>query len=219
MDNEEIMKNAREDEHYYNTLDQAVVALENYKKKGENVFINFNNHKLYSLIDDIDSCYEQVTGYDYETYQTNRREFLTRQREESIREELEALDKIPGWEKRGHAIIYPQQQKDWDECVRVRAGDLYHGTDLENALRVMESLSKYGDMEKAYKIYDAPWHSGASSAMVKGIVLSFSENGTKFYRYACKKEGIEITPEDEQRLKEIDDKFAKYRAEDSNEKE
>ena len=87
------------------------------------------------------------------------------------------------------------------------------GKDLENALEIMESLAKDGDMEKAYKIYKDANHSGLSESSVRNIVVSFSEHGTRFYRYDAMKSGMTLTEEDEEALNKIDEKFQSYQTE------
>ena len=47
---------------YGNTIDGAVKLLEEYKSKGESVYINFNGQRLYSCDVTLDSAYMQVTG-------------------------------------------------------------------------------------------------------------------------------------------------------------
>ena len=216
MNEEEIKKTAVEAEGAYNTLDEAVSALEAYKRMGDNVYINFSDKKLYSLLDDRDSCYTKVTGEDYETYTGHLEEEERNFRIERLQDELEALKKIPDWQRRGYALIYPQQKKEWDKCVKARASDLYFGSDLENALEIMESLAKDGDMEKAYQIYQDANHSGMSASVVISIVASFSDKGTQFYRYAYAKEGVKLDIEDEKYLRKIDAKFISYQAENED---
>ena len=213
MNEEEIKRTASEDDRFYFTLDQAVDALEDYKKKGMNVYILFRDQKLYSMLDDRDSCYIKVVGEKYETYTRHLEEERRKIKIESLKEEIEALEKIPDWIARGNAIIYPQQEKDWNKYVRARASDLYHGKDLENALQIMESLAKDGDMEKAYKIFEDAGHSGLSESVVLNGVAKFSNKGTLFYKHALAKQGRILDDKDEKYLKELDDKFAQYEKE------
>lgn len=64
----DIMKTATELKGEWNDLDEVIVALENAAKQKNNIFIDFHGEKLYSLIDNKNSCYEKVTGLDYESY-------------------------------------------------------------------------------------------------------------------------------------------------------
>ncbi len=213
MNEEEIKNKAVLDDEFYNTLDEAVFALQYYKRRGMNVYIPFRDQKLYSLLDDRDSCYIKVTGENYETYTKHFEEEQRKRKIERLQEEIEALEKVPEYIARGEAIIYPQQKKDWEKCVYAKVSDLYVGKDLENALEIMESLAKDGDMEKAYKIYKDANHSGLSESSVRNIVVSFSEHGTRFYRYDAMKSGMTLTEEDEKALNKIDEKFQSYQTE------
>ena len=107
--------------------------------------------------------------------------FLQNRKFERNREAEEAKAKIPGWIERGKKLPYPERYEEWERCVNVRANDLYHGWDLENALEIMEKLQNEGTMEEAKQIFDDANHSGASAGMVRSIVLNFSKNGIEFY--------------------------------------
>ena len=210
MNKKEIMKNAREDERFYLDLDEVVAALETYKKNDINVFIQYNDKNLYSLLDDRDSCYMKVTGKTYEQYNEDREAFLKHMEEQRIKQQINALERIPEWTLRGYSIIYPQQRKQWDKCIKKRIEGPYVGDDLENALEIMEMLAKEGDLEKAYKIFDDANNSGGSAASVLDAVITFSEQGTQFYGYLNKKMGYDIRPEQEERLNNIDEKFKSF---------
>ncbi len=101
--------------------------------------------------------------------------------EREAREEKEAQEKIPSWIERGKKIIYPEREAEWKECVEARASDLYHGEDLEMALQLMEQLEAGSTMEDVMVAFDSQDHSGASAAMVRGILLHFSKKGPEFY--------------------------------------
>lgn len=63
----------------------------------------------------------------------------------------------------------------------VRAEDLYHGADLEDALVLMEQLDKGESFEKVKETLDSQDHSGASYGMVTRIIFEFSKRGPEFY--------------------------------------
>ena len=44
------------------SIESAIKDLAPYKEKGEFVCGNFNGHKLYSDVDDLDSAYKKITG-------------------------------------------------------------------------------------------------------------------------------------------------------------
>ena len=56
-------------------LDSAIEYLEDCKKRGENVYINFNGHYLYSADITVDGAYLEVVG-------------MTKEEDESIREQM-----------------------------------------------------------------------------------------------------------------------------------
>ena len=102
--------------------------------------------------------------------------------EKSFKETQEAFAKVPAWIEKGDKLIFPQRHEKWQECVAARASDLYKGSDLENALAVMESLANGGTVEEAKNILDGAGHSGMSYSMTMRIISSFSKRGPEFYR-------------------------------------
>ena len=69
MTNEEIMKTATECNEWFNNLDDVIRIFEKCKNENKNVYVKFSGQKLYSLIDNRDSCYKKVTGKTYEEFQ------------------------------------------------------------------------------------------------------------------------------------------------------
>ncbi len=213
MDEEEIKRTARKDFYTYFNIDDVVVALSDYRANGENVAITFNGETFYSLLDDEDSCYMRFTGETKEEIKKYQEEVEGIWSEYEIKRELESLKKIPGWIERGDAIMYPQQKNEWEKVVREGSRDTYHGSYFDNALDIMESLAKEGDLKKAYELYENPGHTGAAGSKVVNLIMNFSEMGTLFYRYACLKQGVELGKEDKAMLRKIDEKFDAYQAE------
>ena len=130
--------------------------------------------------------------------------------EKRAAEEKKAEEKIPEWIERGKKFIYPQQEEMWKYCVDVRAHDLYHGNDLENALDIMECLDNGGTIEEANKILDDENHSGTSYGITLSIVLSFSKRGPEFYRAV---RGENISERQMKELEKIEKENADYERE------
>ena len=96
-------------------------------------------------------------------------------------ETKQAMKKIPEWVERGKNLIYPEKYDQWVECVCYRASDLYHGSDLVNAIEVMEALDKGLSLKEVEKVID-DGHSGASFGMLVKIVTNFSKRGPEFLK-------------------------------------
>ena len=56
------MKEAIEVDVYVGNLDVAVEYLRTSKENNENIKLNFNGHTLYSMFDNVDTCYVKVVG-------------------------------------------------------------------------------------------------------------------------------------------------------------
>lgn len=182
--NEQIMEEAIEIDFYGSTLDNAAAELAEQKKKGNNVYIDFNGKKIYSMLDDVDSCYQKVCGCTKAEFEERQRKWHEEYEAREKIEKAEAEAKIPEWIEKGKKYIYPQRILNWKECVPIRAGDLYHGRDLDNALDIMELLENGGSIEEARQMIESQGHSGASYGIVRSMILTFSKRGPEFVRVA-----------------------------------
>ena len=203
MDKEKIMNNAKEDKEFLTAgvhLDRVIDYLIISKLNGKNIYVEFNGHKLYSFLDDEDSCFLKVCGATKKELEKQRKEYLEKLEKEREENKKEAQEMVPQWIERGSKIIYPQRQDMWEECVKMRARDLYYGKDLENALDIMEHLEKGSSIEEANKILENANHSGRSYGIVLSIIVSFSKRGPEFYR-AVKKD---LTKEQIEELEKIE---------------
>lgn len=185
----------------YGDLDVATQRLEGAKARGQNVYVEFNGQKLYSLFDTVDTCYLKVCGSTKAEYEKAREAWLNDYKIRSEREKAEAQLKVPLWYERGKSMIFPEKWDNWKACVESRAEDLYHGWDLVNALEIMEALEQGKTIKEASAIFDEANHSGASASMVLKIVVNFSKRGVEFFRANC---DWEITPETEAFLQKIE---------------
>lgn len=203
----QIMAEAEKYEKWVYDLDGAVKVLEEAKSIGWNIYIDFNGHKLYSLLDDEDSCYHKVLGISKAESEERHRKWLEEYEAREKKEKAEAEAKIPAWIQRGEKIIYPQRKAEWKRCVEIRASDLYHGYELENALQAMETLEAGGSLEDARKIIDDGGHSGCSYGIAMSIILTFSKHGPKFFRFM---EGDYMNEEREASIAKIEAENAEF---------
>ena len=113
--------------------------------------------------------------------------------------EADAKAKIPTWVTKGSAYIYPERMEKWAQCVEARAGDLYHGMDLDSALELMEKLESGASIEEAKEIFDGQGHSGASAGMVRSMLFHFAKRGPEFYESTA---WGELSDEDKQAIED-----------------
>lgn len=139
--------------------------------------------------------------------------------QDSLKQSLEAIDRIPEVIKRGEKLIYPQKQNEWETCVAYRMSDLYKGYELNDALNIMEALENGAEM-KDVKPLISTGHSGNSYSMLCAIVREFSKRGVEFtkeysdgYKYTMKNGTDEQKAEWENLLKTIEENNAKYEQE------
>ncbi len=219
MDNEQIIKTAVEYKSYFGTLDRAIEVLEKAKEENENIYLDFNGQKLYSLIDDTDSCYLKVTGKTKDEYMKALEEWRKQQEEEQIKEELEALDKMPDRIKRGNELIYPQRREDWEKYVRSSTKSFYHGLELDSVLNVMESLSKDKNLEQALSVLNSEDKKGVPNFITLNIIAKYSKQGVDFCKYACEKKNIGISKEDLDYLAKLKEENKQFESELENPEE
>jgi len=87
------------------TIESAMLYLERFKQHGELAYGEFNGHKLYSDIDDLDSAYKKITGRTKAEFDSERK-----------REHLEYEE-----EQRKHKEAIPELTKEWIEQARLSA--------------------------------------------------------------------------------------------------
>lgn len=137
---------------------------------------------------------------------------------EDLDNTVNATKRVNEFIERGNKLIYPQLQERWERCVQARVSDLYHGSELENALEIMEALEAGKSIEDAMKLVD-DGHSGNSYGVMVSIVTDFSKRGVEFgkqsddYKYAVKNGDKEAIAEWDKYFKEKEDRNAKFNEE------
>lgn len=179
-----LKKNYKKIEFYAGCdIAMAVHKLLEYKDKGEYACGEFNGHMLYSDNVRVDSAYLEITGKTKADFDKEREEW----RQDYERREQEHKAKIPElsteWIDRGHNILDEKYWVEWDKCVPIRLGDLYHGMELGNCLDIVEALNNNCNLDEAKKIIDGQDHSGMSYGLVRVMVKSFCDRGEEFYTY------------------------------------
>ena len=119
----------------------------------------------------------------------------------------DVLTKIPSWIERGEKLTYRQLKTKWAERVVKKAFDLYNGSDIEDALRIMEALDNGTSIEEANQPLVGT--SVYSAASVNDMVLHFSKRGVEFFK-ACDETYKRCVEQDEKEdLKSWQDYFDK----------
>ena len=181
-------ENAKEINERMGTIDNAVKRLLEYRKMGESVFVNFNGCKLYSCDVTMDSAYMEITGQTKAEYDKQIEEMRKKYAEREARKKAEAQAKIPSWIERGKALVYPERIEEWKECVQDGVRDSYRGTDLDQALVLMEKLESGASMEEVKEMFDKQRNFGPFEEKVRSRILHFSKRGPEFYEATADRE-------------------------------
>lgn len=166
-----------------NTLEDVVKDLMSYKEKGELVYVEFNGTKLYSDVDNMDSCYKKVTGKTKAEYDEAERIRQEEYEEEKRKHEEAIPEKTKEWIEKGNAIIDKEYQELWAQCVPIRLGDLYRGMELGCCLDIVKPLNEGCTLDEAKEIIEGQGHSGMSHDLVCSMVKSFCKRGAGFVEY------------------------------------
>jgi hypothetical protein len=179
-------KNYKKIEFGFGGIDEAICMLQEYQERGELVFGSFNGKKLYSDIDDLDSAYLKITGY-------NKADFIIEQkkrydeRQEEKRKHQEAIPQLTiEWIEKGNVILDEKYCELWAKCVPVRLDDLYEGFELGACLEIVKPLNDGCTFDEANAIIEKQGHSGMSFSLVCSMVASFCDRGAEFVTYARK---------------------------------
>ena len=157
-------------------IDEAVEVLTYAREQGRNLWFDFNGHKLYSADVTLDSAYIEVLGMDKATYEKKQKEWREEYERKEKEEEEAAQAKIPYWKEEGKKYIPQPLWEEWEKCVEIRAGDLYHGKELDSLLDILKAIDegKAKTTDDVEKILDDQNHSGSSYGIMKSMLKTFS---------------------------------------------
>jgi hypothetical protein len=161
----------------------AIKQLNPYKESGELAYIEFNGHKIYSDVDDIDSAYVKITGRTKAQFDHERKI----EHEEYLAHKKAHQDDIPRlteeWIEKGKKVLDEEYHEKWYKCVPVRLTDLYEGMELGCTLDIVSQLNTGCTLEVAKNIIDDQGHSGMSYNLVRAMVSTFCKRGGEFAEF------------------------------------
>lgn len=162
-------------------IETAVKELLKYKEKGELACGSFNDHMLYSDNVTVDSAYIEIIGKTKAECDKEQEEWREdyKRREEEHKKKIHEL--TVEWIERGHKILDEKYWSEWDKCVPIRLGDLYHGMELGNCLDIVKALNNNCNIDEAKNIIGNQDHSGMSYSLVRLMVKSFCDRGQEFF--------------------------------------
>ena len=162
-------------------LDDVVRFLEEAREVGLNIYYNFNGHNLYSVDVTMDSAYLEVIGQTKAEFDADMENYRKELMDKDERGKAEAKAKIPYWIAEGEKYIPEGLWDKWKECVEIRAGDIYHGMELDYFLDILKAIKsgKAQSKNDVEKILDDQNHSGTSYGIMKSMLKYFSEDYQK----------------------------------------
>ena len=166
-------------------LSEAIEILREHKEKNILVFGEFNGHKLYSDmedIDDMDAIYKRVVGKTKKELDEEQKKYLENLKKEKEEHNNSIPEKILYYNKLGKEILDEEYHELWEKCVPIRLGDLYRGMELDCTLDIVKELNENG-FEKAYEVLCNQGHSGMSHGLVVSMIRSFHKNGNEFAEF------------------------------------
>jgi len=175
--------------HAGTRLEDAVNQLLDFRERGESVFCTFNGHKLFSANVTMDSAFLEIIGKTKADADKEQKEWIENYKHETEENARRAEAKIPSWIEMGKTLgIDPALTEDWEKMVKGRAGDLYHGMELDAAIVVMQKLNSGATAKDIKETLDDQGHSGASYGMVRWIVETFASRGKDIFEEIDKTE-------------------------------
>jgi len=166
------------------SIERAMNDLARFKERGELVYGEFNEQKLYSDIDDIDSAYQKITGKTKAEFDEARQKEHEEYEAEKKRHEQAIPELTKQWIEKGNLILDEKHHELWAKIVPVRLKDLYKGFELGACLDIVRELNAGCVFEKVKTTIEGQGHSGMSFALVCSMVKSFCDRGAEFVNYA-----------------------------------
>lgn len=153
------------------------------KYSADEVFCVFNTHRIDSNMT-VDEAYIKVLGKTKKEFDDDR----LRSQEEWERREKEYEESIPSLTKqyiqRAIGIIPADKLNYWNEIVPIRLKDLYHGMELNCALKLVKMLDVDDcTFQEAKEEIENQGHSGMSYGLQCAMLREFSKRGNDFVLY------------------------------------
>lgn len=186
LDVENIKRTAIYFDTKFDSLEDAIAFLDKYRKAKRNIYIYFLYNRLYSLLDDKDSCYKKTIGISNQDINQKVDNFEKKYAEIEAKRKENADKNYKDWINKGLKFIYPQKKTDWENCVRNSIDSIYHGKEVEISLKVMESLEEPENnfaLAKRHLFSIENNRPISSYGKVVDIVLNYSKYGVEFIRF------------------------------------
>jgi hypothetical protein len=161
-------------------IESVIKELNRFKEKNELVYGEFNEQKLYSDIDDLDSAYKKITGKSKTDFDTEMKVVSDNYNAEKKKHKESIPDLTKEWVERGNIILDEKYRETWAKCVPIRLSDLYQGMELKCCLDIVIELNNGCSLNDAKFIIESQGHSGMSFGLVCSMVKSFCDRGTEF---------------------------------------
>lgn len=183
-----IKAEAKEYKGFIGNLEELIDWIQECRETNNNLYYEYDDDMFfYSLVDDVESCYQRLTGLSQEEYLRQQEEKKERWNNKIKQAKiLMAENSIPRWIEDGNKLIYPQKQKDWKDLIELRYDTEPFGKEFDIAITVMKSLENDEDFQKAYDIIKDNNLSGQVYSATLSLLVNFYKKGTAFYRFIDK---------------------------------
>ncbi len=122
----------------------------------------------------------EVMGCTKAQYEQQIKEWLENYEKQEKIAKQKALENISNWISKGKTLIYPEKYAEWEKTVQSYADGIFHGSEIELALEIMEILKNGETIEEVLNIFDEQKISGMAKSIVMNILYNFSSRGLKF---------------------------------------
>lgn len=191
-------ENAVKDDYFALDLDSCIDYLIKCRQQGKSVWVEFSGQRLYSCDATVNNIYMQVLGKTKEEFEKDEKEFFEGVDSKKAERSAELENKKSDWLNAGSKLIYPERLNEWKKCVDISIDGLYEGSELANAITVMEMLNAGTSFENVKSYLNGLNTSGGSASMIQNIILNFSKKGPDFFEYM--KGGSEQIDENTRRM-------------------
>lgn len=225
MNKNKIIKNAEYVETNFNNINDIISFLKLSKVNGKNYYITCKflkpkfwdeslnkNVKLYSLLDDENSCFCKIYGKtkdEYQNYVTN----LNKGTRKKYYLKNFFYEKRYALIERGNKLIYPEQLALWISFIEDVITGIASDLPIYEALNIMEILANNSEsvgIENALKYIDEQQYTDLIESVAMHIVTNFSKIGPKFHRAYEISRNKAISASTEDFLRKIEEKNAKF---------
>ena len=199
-------ENASKYNEFFDSIDDCIDTLMEYKKYGISIYVNFKGHKLYSCDATPESVYKEVVGdtktgleddiafinkylTEYPNMTTDPTAFwnIMDRKMAGIKEKLantrqSAYDKLPYWMSKLAVNLNIEKRQEWARYQERATTNPMYALAIDNVIEILDEKKEKG-FEGAFSAFISQGHGNGSEEMIYEILEKYIKDGNGLKEY------------------------------------